>query len=263
MGGHPFAGDDELVLVVAEEVGPGGGGDHADMGDIWVEGGGDIGEVSVSVVEVEEAGGVGAIFAGDASAADKEVGEAVVVEVTGDGDGGVDAVGMGGEGVGCEGEVAVAVIEEEAVLHLPAIGGLVIAAGSDEEVGVAVVVGVEEEDGLVFEVRELEEGGLRFFDEPAGGGLEVELTGVCGGAADIDVGEAVAVDVGAGGFWPFAGEEFRQVVFVVKIDVIVFLVFVEGGFDGLQEGGCFFGGLQQAGWRGCSFGGDGVGGSGY
>ena len=38
-------------------VGPGGGGDHADVGDIGISGGSDIGEVAMTVIEVDEAGG--------------------------------------------------------------------------------------------------------------------------------------------------------------------------------------------------------------
>src|SRR5580658_212200 len=205
-GRHPFAGEDEGGVVVVVEVGPGGGGDHADVGDIGVTGGGDIGEMAMAVVEVDEAGGAGAILAGDVSAADEQIGEAVAVEVAGDRHGGIDTIGVGGEGVGGEGKMAFAVAEEQAVLHLAAEGGIAVAAGSDEQVEVAVTVGIEEKDGLVLKVGELVEGGLGLFDEPAGGGLEVELAGVTDGAADIDVGEAVVVDVAEGGFGAFTGK---------------------------------------------------------
>jgi len=239
--GHPVAGEDELVLTIAIEAGPAGGGDHADMGDIGIAGRGDIGEMAVAVVEVDKAGGVGTVFAGYGASADEQIGEAVVIEIAGDGYGGVDAIGMGGYGVGGEGEMAVTVIEEEAVLHLPGIGGMVIAAGADEEIGEAVVVGIEEQDGLVFEIGELVEGGLSGFDEASGRVLEIELAGVTGGAADKDIGEAVAVDIGGGGFGAFPGKQFGKITFVEEIDIVVFLVFVEGGVDVAQQGSDGFG----------------------
>ena len=211
MRGHPVAGDDELVLVVAIQGGPAGGGDHADMGDIGVAGGGDIGKMAMAVVDIDEAGGVGAVFAGDGAAADEQIGEAIAIKVTGDGHSGIDAIGMGREGVGGEGEVAVTVIEEEAVLHLAAIGGMAVAAGADKEVWEAVAIGIEEQDGFVFEVGEGIEGGLGRFDELAGRGLQIELAGMTGGAADKDIGKAVSVNVGGVGFWSFAGEHFGEV----------------------------------------------------
>lgn len=142
--GHPVAGDDKLMLVVAIEGSPAGGGDHADMGDIRIFGRGDIGKMSMAVVDIDETGGVGAVFAGDRAAADEQVGEAIAIKITGDGHSGIDAIGMSGYGIGGKGEVTVTVIEEEAVLHLPAIGGMAVAAGTDKEVREAVAIGVEE-----------------------------------------------------------------------------------------------------------------------
>src|SRR6185312_11831459 len=243
-GGHPVAGDDELVAAVAIQGGPAGGGDHADMGDIGVAGGGDIGKMAVAVVEVDGTGGVGAVFAGHGAAADEEVRVAIAVKIAGYGDVRIGAVGMGGDGIGGQGEAAVAVVEEEAVLHLAAIGGMTVAGGADEQIGVAVAIGVEEADGSVLEVGELVKGGLGRLEELAGRGLEIELTRVSWGAADKDIGETVAVDIGGIGPGSLAGEHFREVAFVKEIDVIVFLVPVEGGRDGLQEGSG-----TDGGWR--------------
>ena len=75
--------------------------------------------------------------------------------------------------------MAFSVVDKEAVLHLAAKGWVVVAAGADEQVEVAVVVGVEEEDGFVLEIGELVKGGFGLFDECAVGGLKIELAGVC------------------------------------------------------------------------------------
>ncbi len=207
---HPLAGDDELVLVVVIEVGPGSRCDHADVSDIGVLVGGDIGEMAVPIVEVDKAGGVDAVFAGDASAADEEIGIAVAVEVAGDCDGRVHAIGMGLEGIGVEGEMAFTVAEEKPVLHLAAEGAAGVAARADEQVEISVVVGVEEQNGFVFEVGELVESGFGLFDKLPVRGLEVELSGVINSAADIDIGEAVAVDVAEGGVGALAGKHFGE-----------------------------------------------------
>ncbi len=95
-GRHPLAGDDKLVLVVAIQGSPAGGGDHTDVGDIGITGRGDIGKVAMAVIEVDKAGGVGAVFAGNGAAADEQIGKAIAIKIAGDGHGGVDAVGMGG-----------------------------------------------------------------------------------------------------------------------------------------------------------------------
>jgi hypothetical protein len=83
-----------------------------------------------------------------------------VVEIGGDGHGGIATLGGRRKGVGGQGEVSFAVVEEKTELHLSAIGRVVITAGTDEQVREAVVVGIEEEDGFVLEVGEGCEGGL-------------------------------------------------------------------------------------------------------
>ncbi len=129
--------------------------------------------------------------------------------------------------------MAVPVIEEEAVLHLAAIWGMAVAAGTDKEIGEAIAIGIEEQDGFVFKIGEGFEGGLGRFDKGAGRGLEIQLSGMTRGAADIDIGEAICVDIGGIGLRAFAGEHFRQVAFVKEINVIGFLVPVEGSVDRL------------------------------
>src|SRR5579872_5181260 len=81
-GRHPFTGDDQLFCGVARYVRPGGGGDHADAGDVGVLRPGDIGEMSFAIVDEQVAGGGGAIFMGYAAAPDEQVLVSVVVEVT-------------------------------------------------------------------------------------------------------------------------------------------------------------------------------------
>src|SRR6202034_3756790 len=98
-----FACDHEFLLFIAFDIGPGGGGDHADVGDIGVFCFRDVREVAFAIVYEQEAAGGGAVFAGLASAANEEVGESVVVEIAGDGDGGVHAIVVHGEGGGVEG----------------------------------------------------------------------------------------------------------------------------------------------------------------
>ena len=97
---------------------------------------------------------------GGASASDEEVGKAVMVEVAGYGYAGIDAVVGWRKCIRGKGEMAFAVAKEEPELHLAGIGRVVVAAGSDKEVEVAVVVGVEEENGFVVKVLELIEGRL-------------------------------------------------------------------------------------------------------
>lgn len=159
-GRHPFAGDEELRVTESGEVGPCGGGDHADVSDIGITGGGDVGEMPFAVIDIDKGGGIGAIFSGDGATADKQIGEAVVVEVGGNGYGGVATLGGGGEGIRRQGKVSFSIVEEEAELHGAAIRRVIVAAGADEQIGEAVVVGIEEEDGFVFEVGEGGEGGL-------------------------------------------------------------------------------------------------------
>ena len=95
-----------------------------------------------------------------AAAADEQVLIAVVVEIACDGDAGIDAIGYGGKSVGGKGKMAFAVVEKKAELHLPAKGRVVVASGSDKEVGVSIVIGVKEEDCFVVKILELVEGGL-------------------------------------------------------------------------------------------------------
>jgi len=57
------------------------------------------------------------------------------------------------------------------------------------------MIAVEEEDGDVLEIGKLIEGFFGMLDEGAGGSLEVELSGLTGSAADIDIGQSVPVDV--------------------------------------------------------------------
>jgi len=218
------------------EVGPGGGGDHADVGDIGITGGGNVGEMSFAVVDIDKAGGVGAVLAGDGTSPDEQVEVSIVVEVGGDGYGRVASLGGGREGVGSQGKMSFSIVEEEAELHGAAIGWVVVATGSDKQIGVSIVVGIEEEDGFVFEVGEGSEGGLWGEGEVTFGVLAVELSGVSGGAADVNIGEAIAIDVGGGGFGSFAGEELGEVAFEVKVFVEVLLLPLEGGGDGSQQG---------------------------
>ena len=218
------------------EVGPGGGGDHADVGDIGITGGGDVGEMSFAVVDIDKAGGVGAVLAGDGTSPDEQVEVSIVVEVGGDGYGRVASLGGGREGFGSQGKMSFSIVEEEAELHGAAIGWVVVATGSDKQVWEAIVVGIEEEDGFVFEVGEGSEGGLWGEGEVTFGVLAVELSGVSGGAADVNIGEAIAIDVGGGGFGSFAGEELGEVAFEVKVFVEVLLLPLEGGGDGGQQG---------------------------
>jgi hypothetical protein len=58
--------------------------------------------------------------------------------------------------------------------------------------------------------------------------LAVELSGVSGGAAYVNIYEAVAIDVGGGGLGSFAREELGEVAFVIKVFVEVFFVPLEG-----------------------------------
>src|ERR1700722_6335422 len=45
-GGHPFACDEQLWLSLTEDICPAGAGHHADMGDVGVFCGSDIGEMA-------------------------------------------------------------------------------------------------------------------------------------------------------------------------------------------------------------------------
>ncbi len=60
-------------------------------------------EMAIAVIDIQEAGGRGAVFPGDASSADKQIGVSIAVKIGGQGHGGIATIGGGGEGVGVEG----------------------------------------------------------------------------------------------------------------------------------------------------------------
>ena len=62
------------------------------------------------------------------------------------------------------------------------------------------------------------------------------MTGMLWCSCDIDIGEAVAVDVAGCAFGAFTGEHFWQVAFVEEVVIVAFLVAVEGCGDGGEEG---------------------------
>src|SRR5690606_20287492 len=106
--GAPFGGDDEVGGAVGVEVGPGGGGDQAEV----VEGGLGLLDETAGAAGVEEGARSFGPFAGDAAATDEEQG--AVIEGRGGEGVGADAVGErrgGGEGAGAVAEVE-AVVEE-------------------------------------------------------------------------------------------------------------------------------------------------------
>src|SRR5437764_12767982 len=108
MGGEPFAGDDEFGGLVIGKDGPGGGGHHAEAGDVGIFAGGDIGKMTFAVVEEDKGSGGRAILTGHATATYKDIRVTVPIEIGGDGDACIAAVGDILEGVGCQGEIAFA-----------------------------------------------------------------------------------------------------------------------------------------------------------
>ena len=191
------------------------------------------------------------VTSGNDAGADEEVEVAIAVEVGG-GDGGAGVVKFG-EGVGGVSEVAFSVVEVESVGEGGRVGGGFDGAGGDEEVGVAIGVGVEEEGAEVFGVEVF----LEFLDGGGGEGAvglaEVDAAGAVGGAAEVVVFVAVAVDVGDGDgateLGVLEGEEglAGEVVvgFFGEADAGEVAGAGEGvGFEGFGEG-CFFTGVGE------------------
>src|SRR5579859_409885 len=117
--------------------------------------------------------------------------------------------------------MAFAVVEVEAGLQQGIVDGELVAAGGDEEVGVAVAVCVEEEGGAVVLPGIFCDSGLGTGDEGAVGGLQEELGGVAFCAADEAIVETVAVDIGFCHGGAAAGEIVQQKRLLVEVVIVV------------------------------------------
>ena len=142
--GPHSSGDQQVGTLVAVDVGPHGGRDHADVAQTGRELVGHVDEFSADVA-VEETARCLRIFAGHDATADEEVGFAVAVEI-GRGDRrGAFAVGRQ-RAFGREGEIAVAVVEIEPIVEQGiALRLFCTPPAAMRQVGMPVAVHVEED----------------------------------------------------------------------------------------------------------------------
>src|SRR5262245_11015201 len=124
-------------------------------------------------------------------------------------------------------KVSSAVVEVEAVpqrLTLPKL----IAAAHDVEIEIIVAVGIEEGRGDVLMQAVGAERGLGRRAQGPGGGLNEKRTWLPFGAADIDVGPAILVDIADGESGAFGGQQVRHQRLATEVEERVFVMLKEG-----------------------------------
>ena len=189
----PFERQQQVGPAVAVDIGPGRGGDHADVAQPGREHVRDIDEFAADIAIQETARDLGAVPGDDASA-DKDVEFAVAVEISGRDRAG--AFPVGGQRAGGSGrEVAAAVVEIQTVVEQGVADPVFDPAGGDEEVGMPVAVDVEKHRADVVGLGRVGPGLVGGRDEPAIGPAEKEPASLTAGTGDEQIVDAVAVDV--------------------------------------------------------------------
>ena len=115
-----------------------------------------------------------------------------------------------------------------------------VAAATHHQIGITVLVGVKKNRGHIFKVSEQRKSRLTGQPEAARC-LQIQLTRLTGGAANVYVCHAVGIYVGYRCPRPFAAQHGRHVALVIKIYVVIFLVFGKN-----RCGNHFKQGLHQA-----------------